>query len=67
VCVDVGASDGRLTTCLLQRAPRGPFAVDRRTAQLDASSQDPRVVVMEQTNARTLDPGYSATSRRSRR
>jgi 23S rRNA (cytidine1920-2'-O)/16S rRNA (cytidine1409-2'-O)-methyltransferase len=57
VCIDVGASTGGFTDCLLQRGAARVFAVDVGTAQLDAKLRtDPRVVVMEQTNARTLDP-----------
>ena len=57
VCIDVGASTGGFTDCLLQRGAARVFAVDVGTAQLDAKlRKDPRVVVMEQTNARALDP-----------
>src|SRR5919204_3578794 len=57
VCLDVGASTGGFTDCLLQKGAARVYAVDVGTAQLDARLRnDPRVVVMEQTNARTLDP-----------
>ena len=57
VCIDVGSSTGGFTDCLLQRGATRVFAVDVGTAQLDAKlRKDPRVVVMEQTNARVLDP-----------
>lgn len=57
VCVDVGASSGGFTDCLLQRGALRVHAVDVGTAQLDQKlRRDPRVVVMERTNARTLDP-----------
>ncbi len=57
VCLDVGASTGGFTDCLLQRGAVRVYAVDVGTAQLDAKlRKDPRVVVMEQTNARALDP-----------
>jgi 23S rRNA (cytidine1920-2'-O)/16S rRNA (cytidine1409-2'-O)-methyltransferase len=57
VCIDVGSSTGGFTDCLLQRGATRVYAVDVGTAQLDAKlRKDPRVVVMEQTNARVLDP-----------
>jgi 23S rRNA (cytidine1920-2'-O)/16S rRNA (cytidine1409-2'-O)-methyltransferase len=57
VCIDVGSSTGGFTDCLLQRGATRVFAVDVGTAQLDAKlRKDPRVAVMEQTNARVLDP-----------
>jgi 23S rRNA (cytidine1920-2'-O)/16S rRNA (cytidine1409-2'-O)-methyltransferase len=57
VCIDVGSSTGGFTDCLLQRGATRVFAVDVGTAQLDVKlRKDPRVVVMEQTNARALDP-----------
>jgi len=57
VCIDVGSSTGGFTDCLLQRGAPRVYAVDVGTAQLDAKlRKDPRVVVMEQTNARVLDP-----------
>ena len=57
VCIDIGASTGGFTDCLLQRGASRVFAVDVGTGQLDAKlRKDPRVVVMEQTNARALDP-----------
>ena len=56
-CIDVGASTGGFTDCLLQQRAARVFAVDVGTGQLDARlRKDPRVVVMEQTNARVLDP-----------
>ncbi len=57
ICLDVGSSTGGFTDCLLQRGAARVFSVDVGTAQLDAKlRKDPRVVVMEQTNARALDP-----------
>ena len=57
VCLDVGSSTGGFTDCLLQRGAARVYAIDVGTAQLDARlRKDPRVVVMEQTNARALDP-----------
>jgi len=56
VCLDVGASTGGFTDCLLQRGARLVYAVDVGRDQLHASLRaDPRVVVMEGTDIRTVD------------
>lgn len=53
--IDLGASTGGFTDCLLQRGAARVFAVDVGQGQLAWKlRQDPRVVVMEKTNARTL-------------
>ena len=53
--VDVGASTGGFTETLLDRGARRVYAVDVGRGQLHESLRaDPRVVVLEQTNARSL-------------
>lgn len=55
--LDAGASTGGFTDCLIQRGAAGVVAVDVGYGQLDARLRsDPRVVVMERTNVRLLEP-----------
>lgn len=56
-CVDLGASTGGFTDCLLQRGAASVAAVDVGYGQLAHKLRtDPRVLVLERTNARTLEP-----------
>jgi 23S rRNA (cytidine1920-2'-O)/16S rRNA (cytidine1409-2'-O)-methyltransferase len=56
-CLDLGASTGGFTDCLLQRGASHVVAVDVGYGQLAHKLRiDPRVTVLERTNARTLEP-----------
>ena len=56
-CLDVGASTGGFTDCLLQRGAARVAAVDVAYGELAwALREDPRVTVIERTNARALRP-----------
>jgi 23S rRNA (cytidine1920-2'-O)/16S rRNA (cytidine1409-2'-O)-methyltransferase len=55
VCADVGASTGGFTDLLLQRGAQRVYAIDVGYGQLDPGLRaDPRVVVLDRTNARYL-------------
>ena len=61
-CMDIGASTGGFTDCMLQNGAAGVYAIDVGYGQLDWKlREDPRVVCMEKTNFRygtpdVLDP-----------
>ena len=58
ICLDVGASTGGFTDCLLQNGAARVYAVDVGYGQLAWNlRQDPRVVVIERTNIRYLPAG----------
>jgi 23S rRNA (cytidine1920-2'-O)/16S rRNA (cytidine1409-2'-O)-methyltransferase len=57
VCLDAGASTGGFSDCLLQSGAARVYAVDVGYGQLAwRLRQDPRVVVIERTNIRGMDP-----------
>ena len=57
VCMDVGASTGGFTDCMLQNGAVKVFSVDVGHGQLDWKLRnDPRVVCMERTNIRYVTP-----------
>ncbi|MFA5097375.1 MAG: TlyA family RNA methyltransferase [Candidatus Margulisiibacteriota bacterium] len=57
ICLDIGASTGGFTDCLLQNGAEKVYAVDVGYGQMDLKVRnDSRVVVIERTNARNLTP-----------
>ena len=57
-CLDIGASTGGFTDCMLQHGAIHVLAIDTGYGQIaDKLRRDPRVTLMERTNARNLVPG----------
>jgi|SRR5579862_5083504 len=57
-CLDIGASTGGFTDCMLQHGAARVLAVDTGYGQIaDSLRRDPRVALLERTNARNLNPG----------
>ncbi len=57
ICMDVGASTGGFTDCMLQNGAKKIYAIDVGRGQLDWKlRQDTRVVCMEKTNIRYVTP-----------
>ena len=57
ICLDVGASTGGFTDCLLQHGARKIYAIDVAYGQLDWKiRQNPAVIVIERFNARRITP-----------
>ncbi len=58
-CLDVGASTGGFTDCLLQHGAAHVIAVDTGYGQIDLKlRKDARVHLLERTNARYLEPSH---------
>lgn len=58
ICLDVGASTGGFSDCMLQHGAAKVIAVDTGYGQIDFGLRnDPRIRLLEKTNARYLEPG----------
>ena len=58
VCADIGTSTGGFTDCMLQHGAAAVLAVDTGYGQIAESlRRDPRITLLERTNARYLKPG----------
>ncbi|MGI6752512.1 MAG: TlyA family RNA methyltransferase [Anaerovoracaceae bacterium] len=57
ICVDIGASTGGFTDCMLQNGARKVYSIDVGYGQLDYKLRnDPRVINMERINVRHMNP-----------
>lgn len=57
ICLDVGASTGGFTDCMLKRGAKRVYAIDVGYGQFDYGlRKDPRVVLFERTNIRYTEP-----------
>jgi len=66
-CVDIGASTGGFTDCMLQHGATSVLAVDTGYGQIAHKLRvDERVTLLERTNARLLEPGQLAKLVRGR-
>jgi 23S rRNA (cytidine1920-2'-O)/16S rRNA (cytidine1409-2'-O)-methyltransferase len=62
VAADIGASTGGFTDCMLQHGAERVYAIDVGYGQLDwGLRNDPRVTVLERTNARYMEPAWFET------
>lgn len=62
VAADIGASTGGFTDCMLQHGAKRVYAIDVGYGQLDWKLRnDPRVTVLERTNARYMEPSWFET------
>lgn len=58
ICLDIGASTGGFTDCMLKNGATKVYAIDVGYGQLDYKlRQDERVICMERTNVRYMQPG----------
>ncbi len=58
VCLDIGASTGGFSDCMLQHGAARVIAVDTGYGQMDFGLRnDPRMRLLEKTNARYIEPG----------
>ncbi|MGH9598086.1 MAG: TlyA family RNA methyltransferase [Edaphobacter sp.] len=66
-CLDIGASTGGFTDCMLQNGAASVLAVDTGYGQIAQKLRDdPRVTLRERTNARLLTPGELITQNETR-